>query len=48
MKHRYSSGMFCPICRICESSVGEDHDSSVLYQKVSRSADQQKSNFLFV
>ena len=37
MEHRYSSGMFCPIC---EGSVGEDNDSSVLYQMVSRNTDQ--------
>ena len=33
MKHRYSSGMFCPLC---EGSVGGEDDSLVLYQKVSR------------
>ena len=37
--------MFCPICN---GSVGEDNDSSVLYQNVNRNTDQQKLNFLLV
>ena len=39
MKHRYSSGMICPIC---EGSVGEDDESSVLYHMISRNTDQKK------
>ena len=42
MKHRYSSGMICPIC---EGSVVEDYDSSVLYHMVSRNTDQKKNFF---
>ena len=42
MKHRYSSGMICPIC---EGSVVEDYDSSVLYHMVSRNTDQKKKFF---
>ena len=45
MKHRYSEGMFFPMC---ESFLGEDDNSSVLYQKVNRNTDKQKFYFTFI
>lgn len=45
MKHMNSSEIFCPIW---ENSMGEDDDSSVLYEKVIKNIDQQKLIFIFV
>ena len=42
MKHRYSGGMFCPLC---EGSVGEYDNVPVLYQKITRNTDKQKYFF---